>query len=134
MKKIQAFIILVVLFFISAPSANCQKVYCVYKRSDGNTIGVTYDTSKTDARCEVWRDEFWQKHNPSAYNDCLRANSELKAAYSSGKCSPIVTKVHNFGATSCKVELNYKHKKLISTMCSGPETSKYLKQLKQMYR
>ncbi len=132
MKAIKLLFLLSIIF-LSMQSAQSEEVYCVDVKGSNYTFSQVFDTNSTDASCNAWKSEFWQKNSPDAYQNCLNTNAQLRAAYRSGKCSPVVEKVHNFGSTTCKIKLSYKYKKKLGTYCSGQEANKYSKKLDYMY-
>lgn len=134
MNKFRNLFFVPFLFFLVATIADAQEVYCGDIFSDeGYTFSSTFDTNSTEASCDTWKDEFWQKHQPGAYNNCLNVYAKMKVAYQSGKCSPVIEKEHNFGTTMCKIKLNYENKRMLGKECSGTETDKYMKKLDYMY-
>lgn len=126
-------VLLIFVIMLTLQSAQCEEVYCVDVKGPNYTFSQIFDTNSTDASCNSWKSEFWQKNSPDAYQRCLESNAQLRAAYQRGQCSPVVEKIHNFGSTTCKIKLNYKYKKQLGKQCSGPESNKYMKKLDYMY-
>lgn len=128
MKAVKLLFLLSIIF-LSMQSAQCEVVYCVYAKGQNETDSSIFYTDQTDDYCIFLKEEYSQ----ASYQRCIELNAKLRAAYRNGQCSPVVEKVHNFGSTTCNIQLNYKHKKILSKQCIGAEELKYLKKLDYMY-
>ena len=73
------------------------------------------------------------KSIPTAYNYCVNKKAELKARFDAGLCEKIIIHEHNLYGAKCRAEVLEKSEKLISTECSGRNTSIALKTVKHMY-
>ena len=114
MKKI---IFCLVALFVASPQAFAEKYYCPQNPSPNyyNSNDI-YDKNND---CENWKSEFWQKHHPNAYQECILQQQKLKQSYAQGRCYPVIVKTHNFGNSVGKVEFIPQLNKIVSKSCMG---------------
>lgn len=118
MRKITRILIIISLFLIAALESECAKVYCpdVVLLNNIENYRV-FNTNWKESDCDNWKSPALSRAYPGMYSFCLEQNRLLKNDYNKGKCVPIVTKVHNFGSTECKVFLVYKYKLYLGAQC-----------------
>lgn len=67
--------------------------------------------------CETWNTDFWRRHSPGNYKDCLDNKQRLKNLYSQGRCEKIVVKSFSYGGRDCVFEIIESQKRIVSSMC-----------------
>ena len=124
-------VLLIFVIMLTLQSAQCEEVFCVDLPGYEYIYSDDFDPNKTDeASCNMYAHFDFYKET---YQRCLKQNAQLREAYKQGKCSPVTTKVHNFGSTECIIKLDLKHKKQLAKQCIGPESSIYQKKIDSMY-
>ena len=128
--KIKAIIILLLCFTINiAYSRNTY--YC--PENNGSYLPMR-DVYNPEEDCKSFKDDFFLRTDPNAYQSCLKQINTAKQKYLQGKCEPIITKTHNFGST-CKGEamIAPKAKRVLQYGTFGGECMKELKLLYKEY-
>lgn len=91
-----------------------------------------YDTSQN---CETWNSDFWKKHSPDNYNNCIREQNRHKQMLSQGKCEKIIKKSYSYGGQNCVFNIINSRKMIAGTACdSYGQATATLKDVEKMFK